>query len=50
MYLFRQDMVFENVLEHHNGVIGDGTADQCMHVDGRKAKCVLGFKTGFAGC
>ncbi len=30
--LFGQDVVLELVLEHHDGVVGHRTADQCLHV------------------
>lgn len=31
MNLFRQDMVLEMVFEHHDGVVSNGTANECMH-------------------
>src|SRR5688500_1298930 len=31
MNFFRQDMVLEMILEHHNGVVGNGTTNECMH-------------------
>ena len=41
VHLVRQDVVLELVREHHDGVVGQGTADQCRHgqkslVDGRR--------------
>ena len=29
--LFRQDVVLEVVVEHHDGVVGHGAADQSVH-------------------
>ena len=31
VHLVRQDVVLELVLEHHDGVVGERTADQCRH-------------------
>ena len=41
MDLFGQDMVLELVVEHHDGVEGHGTADECAH---RESVLVFGVR------
>jgi hypothetical protein len=40
VHLVRQDVVLEMVLEHHDGVVGQGTADQGRHgaASGRRGR------------
>lgn len=49
VHLVRQDVVLELVREHHDGVVGEGTTNQCGHRRGSGGKGASGHPRPHAG-